>query len=71
MKVKSVNQSMRGQYKHYKKKVWVKVENTDDVEMELEVYDVEILNELLVLYDKKGNLIIKPKKERQQLNLLV
>ena len=68
MKVKSINPSMHGQYK---KKVWVKIENANDVEIELEVYDVKILDDLFVLYDKKGKLVIKDKKQKQHLNLLV
>ena len=71
MKVKSTNQSSHGQYKKYKKKIWVKINNSEDVEMELEVYDPDILDELLILYDKNANLIIREKKEKQQINLLV
>ena len=71
MKVKSVNPSSHGRYNKYKKKVWIKVDNTDDVEIELEVYDVEILDCLFVLYDKKGNIVIKEANTNQQLNLLV
>ena len=71
MMVKSVNPSSHGQYKKYKKKVWIKNNEDDEVEIEIEVFDIEIINELLLLYDKKGNLIIKEKKEKQQINLLV
>ena len=71
MMVKSTNRSMHGQYNKYKKKVWVKVESSDDVEIQVEVYDPEIIDDLFVLYNKKGRLIIKEKKEKQLLNLLV
>ena len=71
MMVKSINPSMHGQYKKYKKKVWVKLENSDGIEMQIEVYDPEIIDDLLVLYNEKGQLVIKEKKEKQLLNLLV
>ena len=71
MMVKSINPSMHGQYNKYKKKVWIKSQESDDVEIEIEVYDIEILNDILVLYDKKGKIIIKDKQEKQHLNILV
>ena len=71
MMVKSTSPSMRGQYKKYKKKVWVELENSDGIEMQIEVYDPEIIDDLMVLYNEKGQLVIKEKKEKQLLNLLV
>lgn len=71
MMVKSINPSSRGQYKKYKKKIWIKAEETEEVEIEVEVYNFDILDDLLVLYDNKGNLLIKEKKEKKHLNLLV
>ena len=71
MKVKSTNPSMHGQYNKYKKKIWVKVEDSNELEIEIEVYDTEIIDDLLVLYDKKGKLIIREKSRKQHLNLLV
>ena len=71
MMVKSVNPSMRGQYNKYKKKIWIKTEESNEIEIEVEVYDPEIIDNLLVLYNQKGQLVIKEKKEKQLLNLLV
>ena len=68
MMVKSINPSTHGQYK---KKVWVKTEESDEVEIQIEVYDIDMLDELFILYDKKGKLIIKGKREIKHLNLLV
>ena len=71
MMVKSVNPSMHGQYSKYKKKVWIKTKESNEIEIEVEVYDPEIMSDLLVLYNRKGQLVIKEKKEKQLLNLLV
>ena len=71
MMVKSVNPSMHGQYSKYKKKVWIKTKESNEIEIEVEVYDPEIIDDLLVLYNQKGQLVIKEKKEKHLLNLLV
>ena len=71
MMVKSANPLMRGQYNKYKKKIWIKTEESNEVEIEVEVYDPEIIDDLLILYGQKGQLIIKEKKQKQQINLLV
>ena len=71
MMVKSINPSMRGRYNKYKKKVWIKTEYSDEIEIEVEVYDPEIIDDLLILYDKKGNLLIIEKNKKQLFNLLV
>ena len=71
MMVKSTSPSMRGQYNKYKKKIWIKTEESSEVEIEVEVYDPEIIDDLLILYGQKGQLIIKEKKQKQQINLLV
>ena len=71
MMVKSTNGSSRGQYEKYKKKVWIKSEASDDVEIEIEVYDINIVEEIFVSYDKKGKLIIKEINKNSKINLLV
>jgi len=71
MMVKSVNPSMHGQYNKYKKKIWIKTEESNEIEIEVEVYDPEIIDDLMVLYNQKGQLVIKEKKEKHLLNLLV
>ena len=72
MMVKSTKRSSHGQYNKYKKRVWLKVENnTDDVEIEVEVFDLEILDCLYVTYDKNGKIIIKEAKKKPVVNLLV
>ena len=58
MMVKSINPSNHGQYNKYKKKVWVRTEHSNDVEIEIEVYDIEIIDELFISYDKNGRIII-------------
>jgi len=74
MMVKSISPSSRGRYNPKKKKVWIKnsdEEDSDSVEIEVEVYDPEIIDDLMVLYNQKGQLVIKEKKEKHLLNLLV
>ena len=71
MMVKSVNPSMHGQYSKYKKKEWIKTKESNEIEIEVEVYDPEIIDDLLVLYNQKGQLVIKEKKEKHLLSLLV
>ena len=71
MMVKSVNPSMHGQYNKHKKKIWIKTEESNEIEIEVEVYDPEIMTDLLVLYNRKAQLVIKEKKEKHLLNLLV
>ena len=54
-----------------KKKVWIKNnidEDSDSVEIEVEIYD--LANYCIHFYDKKGKLILY-KKEKHQLNILV
>lgn len=71
MMVKSISPSSRGQYNLKKKKVWIKNnedEDSDIVEIEVEVYDLSDYS--IHFYDKKGKIVLH-KKEKHQLNVLV
>ncbi len=71
MMVNSTSGSNRGQYKKYKKKVWIPTESSEEVEIEVEIYDIDIIEEIFVSYDSKGNLIIKETNKKSKINLLV
>ena len=71
MMVKSVSPSSRGRYNLKKKKVWIKNnedEDSDIVEIEVEVYDLSDYS--IHFYDKNGKIVLH-KKEKYQLNILV
>ena len=71
MMVKSVSPSSRGRYNLKKKKVWIKNnedEDSDIVEIEVEVYDLSDYS--IHFYDKNGKIVLH-KKEKQQINILV
>ena len=71
MMVKSISPSSRGRYSPKKKKVWIKnsdEEDSDSVEIEVEIYDLSDYS--IHFYDKKGKIILH-KKEKNQLNILV
>ena len=71
MMVKSISPSSRGRYNLKKKKVWIKSnddEDSDFVEIEVEVYDLSDYS--IHFYDKDGKLILH-KKEKNHLNILV
>lgn len=71
MMVKSISPSSRGLYNPKKKKVWIKnndEEDSDSVEIEVELYDLSDYS--IHFYDKKGKIILH-KKEKHQLNILV
>lgn len=71
MMVKSISPSSRGRYNPKKKKVWIKnndEEDSDSVEIEVEIYDLSDYS--IHFYDKKGKIILH-KKEKTQLNILV
>jgi len=71
MMVKSISPSSRGRYNLKKKKVWIKNnddEDSDFVEIEVEVYDLSDYS--INFYDKDGKLILH-KKEKNHLNILV
>ncbi len=71
MMVKSVSPSSRGRYNLKKKKVWIKNnedEDSDIVEIEVEVYDLSDYS--IHFYDKNGKIVLH-KKEKHQLNILV
>ena len=71
MMVKSISPSSHGRYNPKKKKVWIKnsdEEDSDSVEIEVEVYDLSDYS--IHFYDKNGKLILH-KKEKHQLNILV
>ena len=71
MMVKSVNPSCRGRYNLKKKKVWIKSnedEESDSVEIEVEVYDLSEYS--IHFYDQNGKLILH-KKENYYLNIVV
>ena len=71
MMVKSISPSSRGRYNPKKKKVWIKnidEEDSDSVEIEVEIYDLSDYS--IHFYDKNGKIILH-KKEKNQLNILV
>jgi hypothetical protein len=70
MMVKSISPSFRGQYNKRKKKVWIKLneDESDDIEYEAEIVDFFGLN--ILMYCKKGYLVLY-EKQRHQINLLV
>ena len=71
MTVKSISRSSHGRYNLKKKKVWIKCvenEHSDDVEIEVEVYDLSDYS--IHFYDNKGKIVLH-KKEKHQLNILV
>ena len=71
MMVKSISPSSRGRYNPKKKKVWIKnsdEEDSDSVEIEVEIYDLSDYS--IHFYDKKGKIILH-KKEKNHLNILV
>ena len=71
MMVKPVRQSHHGQSNLKKKKVWIKISEEEDVEFEVEVYDIELLDSELISYDKKGKIIINEKKEKSIIDICV
>ena len=69
--VKSISPSSRGRYNPKKKKIWIKNyddEESDSIEIEVEVYDLS--DYAIHFYDKKGKIVLH-KKEKHQLNILV
>ena len=71
MMVKSISPSSHGRYNPKKKKVWIKnsdEEDSDSVEIEVEIYDLSDYS--IHFYDKNGKIILH-KKEKNQLDILV
>ena len=69
--VKSISPSSHGRFNLKKKKVWIKNnedEESDSVEIEVEIYDLS--DYAIYFYDSKGKLILN-KKEKNQINILV
>ena len=73
MMVKSLSQLNHGQYNLKKKKVWIKVDNSDDHELQVE-YEVDIIDlsfYTIFLYNKQGKITLHKMQRQQKLDIIV